>query len=210
MKTLRAGSPAKRAAILVAARELFLRDGVDRVSMDAVAARAAVSKRTVYDYFGDKRTLFLAILADAADSLNGIARRAIDEHLPDDPAITTVAGLGEALTALAVDLSMTVVRSTDYAAVFALVAQQRGQEGSPGDDVDTLAVHDAVADRFARFAGHGLLELDDPREAAHHFGALTLLLASDEQPFPSRADPERIRRTVTGGVRAFMRAYAPR
>ncbi|WP_130797092.1 helix-turn-helix domain-containing protein [Streptomyces otsuchiensis] len=33
--------------------------------MDAVAARVGVSKRTVYDYFGDKDRLFGAILSDA-------------------------------------------------------------------------------------------------------------------------------------------------
>ena len=52
-KVLRAGSAPKRAAIMTAAWDLFVADGFERTSVDAVAARAAVSKRTGYDSFGD-------------------------------------------------------------------------------------------------------------------------------------------------------------
>lgn len=48
-------------AILQAARELFVSDAVERTTLDAVALRAKVSKRTVYDYYGDKRNLVLAV-----------------------------------------------------------------------------------------------------------------------------------------------------
>src|SRR3954447_25758214 len=99
-KTVREGSLEKRKAILAAARDLFVREGVDRVSMDAVAARAVVSKRTVYDYFGDKRSLFLAILSDVSESLLTTFRRALDEHLPKGAPITSVPQLEETLTAL--------------------------------------------------------------------------------------------------------------
>lgn len=52
--------PAKRAAILEAARTLFLQHGFDGVSMDQIAAAATVSKLTVYSHFGDKEKLFSA------------------------------------------------------------------------------------------------------------------------------------------------------
>ena len=50
--------PAKRAAILEAAQRLFMRNGYDGSSMDAIAAEAGVSKLTVYSHFTDKETLF--------------------------------------------------------------------------------------------------------------------------------------------------------
>lgn len=50
----------KRAAILEAAKRLFLRHGVDGVSMDQIAGEAGVSKLTVYSHFGDKESLFVA------------------------------------------------------------------------------------------------------------------------------------------------------
>jgi len=55
--------PAKRAAILEAARTLFLQHSFDGVSMDQIAAGAGVSKLTVYSHFGDKEKLFAAAVA---------------------------------------------------------------------------------------------------------------------------------------------------
>lgn len=55
--------PAKRAAILEAARTLFIQHGFDGVSMDQIAAGAGVSKLTVYSHFGDKENLFSAAVA---------------------------------------------------------------------------------------------------------------------------------------------------
>ncbi|WP_457395457.1 TetR/AcrR family transcriptional regulator, partial [Roseateles sp. P5_E1] len=48
----------KRAAILEAAKSLFVEQGYNGVSMDSIAAQAGVSKLTVYSHFGDKETLF--------------------------------------------------------------------------------------------------------------------------------------------------------
>ncbi|XRQ10627.1 TetR/AcrR family transcriptional regulator, partial [Actinomadura welshii] len=186
-KSVREGSPEKRAAIIGAARDLFVHQGVDRVSMDAIAARAGVSKRTVYDYFGDKRRLFLAILSDASESMSATAHRALDEHLPMDGRITTVPQLESALTALAVDLGTSIVGSADYAAGFALVAQERLRTPMTEDDIATAAVEEALAKRIAHFCAAGLLDADDPRLAADHFGALTLLLAYERHPVPANA-----------------------
>ncbi len=55
--------PAKRAAILDAARKSFIQHGFDGVSMDQIAAVAGVSKLTVYSHFGDKENLFSAAVA---------------------------------------------------------------------------------------------------------------------------------------------------
>ncbi|RDG38988.1 TetR/AcrR family transcriptional regulator [Streptomyces corynorhini] len=208
-KAVREGSPAKRTAILDAARDLFLRQGVDRVSMDAVAARAEVSKRTVYDYFGDKRRLFLAILADASDSVTIAVRRAIDEHLADDAGITTVPQLEKALAAFAIDVGSTM-HSAHYAAVFGLVAQERLRTPTTEDDLVTAPTEEMTAERIGHFADSGLLDTDDPSLAAGHFFALTVLLAYERQPVPDHADPETFRRAMVDGVHAFIRAYATR
>ncbi|MEO7064126.1 MAG: TetR/AcrR family transcriptional regulator [Dokdonella sp.] len=52
----------KRAAILDAAKRLFLHTGFEGTSMDAIAAEAGVSKLTVYSHFTDKETLFFAAI----------------------------------------------------------------------------------------------------------------------------------------------------
>lgn len=53
---------AKREAILDAAQRLFLDEGYAATSMDAVAAKAGVSKATIYAHFEGKDQLFAAIM----------------------------------------------------------------------------------------------------------------------------------------------------
>ena len=48
-----------------AARRLFLERGYEGTSMDAVAAAAPVSKRTLYQHFPGKADLFAAVIDDA-------------------------------------------------------------------------------------------------------------------------------------------------
>lgn len=52
----------KRADILDAAIACFSENGFDNASMDAIASQANVSKRTVYNHFSSKDTLFMAIV----------------------------------------------------------------------------------------------------------------------------------------------------
>jgi AcrR family transcriptional regulator len=54
-----------RQAILTAARELLLEQGVHAMSMDDVAERAGVSKATIYRWWGSKELLALDALAVA-------------------------------------------------------------------------------------------------------------------------------------------------
>lgn len=61
----------KRAAVIGAAIEEFLAAGFDATSMDRIAARASVSKRTVYNHFPSKEALFAAILRQLWDSSDG-------------------------------------------------------------------------------------------------------------------------------------------
>lgn len=52
--------PDKALAILDAGWELFLARGVETTPIEAIAAKARVSKATLYAYYPDKRTLFRA------------------------------------------------------------------------------------------------------------------------------------------------------
>src|SRR3954464_6335887 len=58
-------SARKREAILIAAVDLFLTNGYERTSVDAVALAAGVGKQTVYSHFAGKETLFLAAVESA-------------------------------------------------------------------------------------------------------------------------------------------------
>src|ERR1022692_2942220 len=51
-----------RERILIAATDLFLAEGYGSTTIEAMAARAGISKRTFYDRFDDKAMLFAAVV----------------------------------------------------------------------------------------------------------------------------------------------------
>ncbi len=69
--TKRPGRPKsaeKADAIRNAAVDLFMADGIERTSMDAIAAAAGVSKQTVYSHFKSKEDLFRACVSTKVQS----------------------------------------------------------------------------------------------------------------------------------------------
>ncbi|MET9851032.1 TetR/AcrR family transcriptional regulator [Streptomyces ossamyceticus] len=206
-KTLREGSTPKRAAILTAARELFLSDGFDRSSVDAVAARAGVSKRTVYDYFGDKRTLLQAVVDAVGQSLITTIRSTLDETLTD---LTGDADLEDALVAFSMRIATDMLGSAEYATLQRLVRAESGHLPRPGYNSMADTPDEALAERFAAFGTTGLLDVPDPRLAAAQFIALTFGVALDRLGSANAAQDDRVRPLLVEGVRTFLRAYRPR
>jgi TetR/AcrR family transcriptional repressor of mexJK operon len=193
-------SEGKRAAILDAAEALFTAEGYDHASVDAIASRAQVSKRTVYDHFGDKETIFLRVLERVSDDLVTTVRAAIDEE------IAPGRELREALTAFGRRIVDRTFASSDYLTFRRLDSQQR----------PALRLPDAVRDRpermleerFAELAAEGALRAPDPALAARHFTALTISLALEavkQQRSPTQ--PPELDAIIADGVDAFLRAY---
>jgi AcrR family transcriptional regulator len=71
----------RREQILAAAREVFVADDYAHASMEAVAARAGVTTGLVNHYFGTKRELYLAVVADLAAGLPQM----VETDVPDLP-----------------------------------------------------------------------------------------------------------------------------
>jgi TetR/AcrR family transcriptional regulator, mexJK operon transcriptional repressor len=69
-----------RQRILEVATELFLAEGYGSTTIEAVAARAGISKRTLYHRFDDKSALFAAVVHD------------IIEHIRPPPGVPLVEG----------------------------------------------------------------------------------------------------------------------
>ncbi|WP_201152941.1 TetR/AcrR family transcriptional regulator [Rhodothalassium salexigens] len=108
-------SAGKHAAIIDAAGALFLANGFDRTTMDAVAERAGVSKQTVYSHFDNKAALFQAVVRQVRLS-----------YLSDLPA---VAGdprpLPERLTAVGRQF-VRLITSNQAVAMFRVLVAQSG------------------------------------------------------------------------------------
>ncbi|MBE1536934.1 TetR/AcrR family transcriptional regulator [Actinomadura algeriensis] len=203
-KTLRVGSAQKRAAILAAARDMFLADGFDRSSVDAVAARAKVSKRTVYDYFGDKRTLLKAVVDDIGQSLVTTVRRTLDDTLTDR---TQAADLEDALVTFSMRIATDMLGSAEYATLQRLVRTESGHLPRRGYSSMANTPDEKLAERLAAFAEAGLLDVPDPRLAADQFIALTFGVALDRFGSANAAEDTRVQPLVVEGVRTFLRAY---
>ena len=73
-----------RERILHAARELFYRDGINAVSVGAIASAAETNKMTVYRHFSSKDELVAAYLAELAAEGEGVWEEARVAH-PGQP-----------------------------------------------------------------------------------------------------------------------------
>lgn len=194
-------SERKQEAILDAAEALFVSEGYERTSVDAIATRATVSKRTVYDHFEDKRGLFLRVLERVDDVLVAAVRAAVEQE------ITEGRDLREALTAFASRLATQTFPSSVYVTYRRLSspheAGPRAAE-SVRDRPERL-----LEERFAQLAAGGQLRVPDPRRAVQHFTALTITLArdaADDEPAAAAGQSE-IAAIIRDGVDAFLRAY---
>jgi AcrR family transcriptional regulator len=75
--------PPPRERILRTARELFYRDGINAVSVDAIAAAAGTNKMTLYRHFDSKDALISAYLGALAAEGEGIWEEARAAHPGD-------------------------------------------------------------------------------------------------------------------------------
>ncbi|OII33053.1 hypothetical protein BIU98_06265 [Curtobacterium sp. MMLR14_010] len=194
-RALRPSSERKRAAMLDAARDRFLVDGYDRTSVDAVAAQAGVSKRTVYDHFTDKDGLFASVVEQASAALMSSVEEAADQELRVDRDLTT------ALLAFTRRIATETLQSSDYAVVKMLL-----ESGRSVPVAGTDLAHDPeqlIADRFRELADAGVIRAANPRRASEHFTALTFLLALNAPGLDAAA----VDAVFVDGVDAFVRAY---
>ncbi len=199
------GSELKEAAIVQAARELFVRDGFERTSVDAIADLAGVSKRTIYNHYEDKRTLFLAVIRETYRSMIDAIDAIIDKHLTD------VADPEESLAGFAVEAAMLAFRSPERSAMIRLMMAEASHFPElQRERMRPFSVTDRLAQRLAGIAQRGLLEIPDPDEAGDHLFALTFGQLNNRSLFGTRPlRDDEIRRMAEGGVRAFARAYRP-
>ena len=78
---------ATRQKLLIAARREFAGSGLAGARVDEIAARAGVNKQLVYHYFGDKDSLYLAVLEWVYEEIRAKERKLNLEGLPPEQAI---------------------------------------------------------------------------------------------------------------------------
>jgi len=159
---------AKRDAILDAARSLFLANGYLGTSMDAVAETSAVSKQTVYNHFGDKKTLFEELLtrdmASADVDIDETAMRVGSSgNLERDLVEFARVYLRSILQPHLVRMRRLVIGEAERFPQLAAVWYKNGPEQA----------YEMLSQLFARLGRRGLLK-NVPRLAAEQFNWLIL------------------------------------
>ncbi|MBD9503603.1 TetR/AcrR family transcriptional regulator [Pseudomonas sp. BGr12] len=195
--------PAKRKAILEAAKELFVRYGYDGSSMEAIAAEAGVSKLTVYSHFTDKETLFVeAVQAKCAERMPEL----FAEPPADAPLESLLLNLGRGFNQL--------INSPEAIALSRLMVAQ----GAGNPHLSQLffeAGPQRVLDQMERLLEQarqqGKMKMDCPRRAAEHFLMLVqgcvhfrLMIGCENPPTPEESEAH-----VQEVVALFLRAFAP-
>ena len=159
-----------RAAVVDAARTLFLRKGYAGTTMEEIAALAGLTKRTVYNNYGDKDALFRQIVADVLAYAEAFARGLHEEFTVG----VTAANLRATLDDLARRLALGIVRPEVIALRRLLIGEARAFPGLGAEYFDRAPgqVLDALASGFAQLRRRGLLRVRDARRAAAQFAYL--------------------------------------
>ena len=195
----------KRRAILEAARTEFLRHGFAGTSMDAVAARAEVSKQTIYKQFDDKERLFTAIITMDIEKAERRSQALVDalsdsEDVEKDLRTLARRHVSDVLQPHLVQLRRLVIAEADRFPDLAQAWYARGPERAAT----------TLAERFTTLAERGHLRMEDPLLAAQHFNWLVLSIPLNHamfHPIDTQLTPRQLRRYADDAVRVFLAAY---
>jgi TetR/AcrR family transcriptional repressor of mexJK operon len=199
-----AASARKHAAILAAAREVFLEVGYGAASMDEIARRANVAKQTIYNHFASKDSLFGEIITRLCDDL----LRPLSAPEPRARAPET------ALAALAAEVMALMLQPSSLALHRLLVSEAprfpelgaTAYRTGAERPIEELASYLDVQTRL------GTLEVPQPRLAAEQFFGMLVgniqlraLLGVEARPSERAIDA-----AIREAVQTFFARYRPR
>ena len=138
--------------------------------MEEIAAQAGLTKRTVYNNYGDKEALFTAIVADVLAYAEAFARALHEEFTVG----VTAGNLRATLDDLGRRLALGIVRSEVIALRRLLIGEARAFPALGAEYFDRAPgqVIDALASGFRHLGRRGLLRVKDARRAAAQFAYL--------------------------------------
>lgn len=197
----------KRRAIHAAATEVFLQHGYLGASMDEVAAKAGVSKQTVYKQFENKERLFAEIVLGTNEQLAENLAKAYAETLDG------ATDAREALLALAYRL-LESLTSDGILQLRRLVIAEADRFPEVCGAWFTTGFEkslEALGQALTRLTDRGLLRtLDDPTLVAYQFAGLVMYKPMNRAMFAGtrqRPKPDELETLATRAVDVFLASY---
>ncbi|MBK8198345.1 MAG: TetR/AcrR family transcriptional regulator [Acidobacteria bacterium] len=194
----------RREAFLKAALEVFLEQGYDAASMAEIVNRAGGSLTTLYNQFGDKQGLFLAMIRERTQSLSDSMMVELSAHTPIESGLTRIAE--QFVTKLLEPQSLELYR------LLIGLGAKHGEVAVAFQKAGPDRVSSALAQYLADRAAAGEIQLEDPFEAAYLFislarsGLVTRALLNPE----FRPGPDEVKVSVRTAVNIFLYGLQPR
>ncbi|NGN64696.1 TetR/AcrR family transcriptional regulator [Streptomyces sp. A7024] len=192
----------KREAILDAARRVFLREGFG-AGVDLLAAEAGVSKVTLYNHFGSKERLFMAVIGQTLDEALGESQAVIHERLAE--AVDVRAALVQTCRAWVQGLT-----TPEVLALRDLIAAERRRFPELGRtwlERGPTRQHAAIAAALDRLVARGRLRIADTEVAALQLAGLVLHPHLVLSQYSGGVDPQLVERLIENGVDLFLSGY---
>jgi TetR/AcrR family transcriptional regulator, mexJK operon transcriptional repressor len=198
-------SDRKHREIMHAATALFVAKGYDGTSMDEIAARAGVSKQTIYKHFSDKDRLFTEIVLATTKQVDHVVGLVLGSLGDTKDLIHDLRQLGRQFLEALMDEELLQIRRLVIANADRMPSLGRDwyEHGFEG----VLA---ALASCFRALADKGLLQIDDALLAANHFSGMLLWIPLNEAMFTGNKKPRtkaELNRLADAAVQAFFAAY---
>lgn len=188
--------------VLEGARTVFLTDGYERASVDDIARAANVSKATLYNYFPDKRILFMEVARAECRRQADAAVELIDDTAPPEAVLTAAASrlLSIALSDFGQRMFRICMAEADR---FPDLGRQFYESG-PALGRERISAY------LERACARGELAIDDIALAADQFIELCkadvfLRVMCGITPTVPQDD---VRRVIDGAVKTFLARYA--
>ena len=205
MERAERSSDRRHREIREAAIGAFLASGYEGTTMEEIAARAGVSKQTVYKHFTDKQHLFADIVLSTTDDMSALigliaGRLPATSDLSRDLEFLAETFLVALMQPRVLRLRRLVISSADRFPDISSAWYEKGFE----------RVLAALASSFQALADRQLLVVDDATTAAEHFVGMLFWIPvnkamfTGDDDYAATHDLEPMARTSAA---AFMSAY---
>ena len=205
-RTTETRSDRKHQDILQSASAIFVAKGYEGTNMEEIAAKAGVSKQTVYKHFADKERLFAEIVLATTDQVEDVVTLVLKAFAESHDVTDTLQQLGRRFLSAVMQPELLKVRRLVIAN-----ADRMPQLGRSWYENGFERVLKALAASFARLTDQGLMRVNEPYVAASHFVGILLWIPVNEAMFTGNDRPKsasELDRIADAAVHAFLTAYA--